>query len=267
MVNGEQWRKAMKAIVLISALAMVSSAGAQNVTNLDQQLAANQERMQARMQAEELRMTAEQVRILARLEPAELKLATEQNVLMARMEPLALPQMGMQMQVGGNVVRVGQVKDDLFAGTEKFAKGASDVTEVNLDPSMLGMIPAGSGASGLAKKMKFMVIHTYEYPKEGMYNPEDVEVYRKKLEDGTWNCGIHVKDKSGTTDICTRTAPDHESSEMVILTAEPKELTFIHMSGNMSLSDLQKMGGGAAGRRVLPVPPAPPEPPATPSTH
>jgi hypothetical protein len=138
-----------------------------------------------------------------------------------------------------------QVKDDLFAGTEKFAKGATDVTEVNLDPKMMGMVPASSVPGGLAKKMKFMVIHTYTYDKPGMYNQDDVDAYRKKLEDGTWSCAIHVKDKSGTTDICSRTAPDHEGSEMVILTAEPKELTFIHMSGNMSLDELKKMGGGS----------------------
>ena len=147
------------------------------------------------------------------------------------------------------IVRVSaaQVKDDLFAGTEKFAQGASDVTEVNLDPKMMGMIPAGKQGADLARKMNFMVIHTYTYDKPGMYRMEDVDAYRKKLEDGTWSCSIHVKDKSGTTDICSRTSADHEGSEMVILTAEPKELTFIHMSGRVSLSDLGKMGSSMGG--------------------
>jgi hypothetical protein len=179
-------------------------------------------------------------------------------------------QAGVHLQVGGSMVTVGQVKDDLFAGTEKFSAGASDVTEVNLDPKMMGMIPGGAGeASGLARKMKFMVIHTYEYPKEGMYKPEDVEAYRKKLQDGTWNCYIHVKDKDGTTDICSRMSPDHEGTEMVIMAAEPKELTFIHMSGNMSLEDLKKMGGGMGGnglnRRVQPAPPSPASPQSPPA--
>jgi hypothetical protein len=158
---------------------------------------------------------------------------------------------GMEMQAdgsAGSLMKVKQVKDDLFAGTEKFSKGASDVTEINLDPKMMGMIPGGkSGAAELAHKMRFMVIHTYTYDKPGMYNMDDVDAYRKKLEDGTWSCSVHVRDKSGTTDICSRTSSDHEGTEMVILTAEPKELTFIHMSGNMSLDDLQKMGGGGGG--------------------
>ena len=180
-------------------------------------------------------------------------------------------QAGVELQVGGSMVTVGQVKDDPFAGTEKFAKGASDVTEINLDPKMMGMVPGGAG--GMAHKMKFMVIHTYTYPKAGMYNDEDVEAYRKKLQDGTWSCSIHVKDKDGTTDICSRTSPDHEGSEMVILAAEPKELTFIHMSGDMSLEDLSRMGGRMGGGSMpntrIPLvapPPPPPTPSATPTS-
>ncbi len=136
-----------------------------------------------------------------------------------------------------------QVKDDLFAGTEKFAQGATEVTEINLDPKMMGMVPGRD--AGMAKKMKFMVVHTYTYDKPGMYKPEDVETYRKKLEDGSWSCSVHVREKSGTTDICSREMPGKEGTEMVILTAEPKELTFIHMSGNMSLDEMGKMSGGA----------------------
>ena len=148
---------------------------------------------------------------------------------------------------GGFAMAGAQVKDDLFAGTEKFSTGATDVTEINLDPKMLGMVGGKGDVSGLARKMKFIVIHTYTYDKPGMYRMEDVDTYRKKLEDGTWSCAIHVRDKDGTTDICTRPSPDHEGSEMVILTAEPKELTFIHMSGDMSLDDLSKMGGSVGG--------------------
>jgi hypothetical protein len=134
-------------------------------------------------------------------------------------------------------------KDDLFAGTEKFAKGAKDVSEVTLDPSMMGMIPGGNGGGALARKMYFIVIRSYEYDKPGMYKMEDVEVYRKKLDDGSWSCSIRVRDKDGTTDICSRQTADHKGSEMVIIAAEPKELTFIHMSGNVSFADLAKMGG------------------------
>ena len=166
--------------------------------------------------------------------------------MLAMKSLVAAPAFSMQAEnVAMAAAGAPQVKDDLFAGTEKFAKGATEVNEINLDPKMMGMIPGGKdGGSDLARKMKFMVIHNYTYDKPGMYRMEDVEEYRKKLEDGSWSCSIHVREKDGSTDICSRTSPDHESSEMVILTAEPKELTFIHMSGHMSLEDLSKAGGG-----------------------
>jgi hypothetical protein len=135
-----------------------------------------------------------------------------------------------------------QVKDDLFAGTEKFAAGASDVTEVNLDPKMMGMLGKGTSAD-LAHKMEFIVVHSYSYDKPGMYKMEDVEAYRKKLADGSWNCFVHTRDKSGTTDVCQRTAADNETNEMVIMTAEPTELTFVHLKGRLTVDDLRKMGG------------------------
>ncbi len=166
-----------------------------------------------------------------------------------------IPARAMQAQV----LAVGdpQVKDDLFAGTEKFAQGASDVTNINIGPEMLGMI-SGNQAADLAHKMKFILVRTYTYPNKGMYKLEDVEVYRQKLRSGSWNCFIHTYESNGgnSTDICNRALANHEGNEMVILTVAPKELTFIHMSGNASLADLSKLG--SLGNMNAPKPVTPP---------
>jgi hypothetical protein len=162
-----------------------------------------------------------------------------------------------------------QVKDELFAGTEKFAQGASDVTDVNLGPDMLGMV-SGKHGGDLAHKMNFMVVRSYTYPRAGMYRMEDVDAYRERLRTGDWNCFIHVHEsKTGeSTDICSRPSPNKQGNEMVIMAVEPKELTFIHMSGNGSLADLGKLGAlgnlgalGALGNMGGHVPPPPPVPP------
>jgi hypothetical protein len=197
------------------------------------------------------------------------------------------------------VMNAAQVKDDLFAGAEKFAQGASEVTEINLDPNTMSMIGRGSDVfmlsrdkdkdkdSSTAHKVNFIVIHSYKYDKPGMYNMDEFEAYSKKLTDGSWNCSIHVRSKTGSTDICSRAAGDHESNEMVILTAEPRELTFIHMSGKMSLNELSSMSRDATRlephgnqeinirvvnpepnakmRLMAPEPPMLPAPPTTPS--
>jgi hypothetical protein len=168
---------------------------------------------------------------------------------------VAIPVRAVRAQVENVSIGDPQVKDDLFAGTEKFEQGATDVTNVNLDGKMLGMV--GKGKDSLANKLNFIVVHSFTYDKPGMYRMEDVDAYRKKLTDGSWNCFIHTRDKDGTTDICTKTASDNETHEMVIMTAEPTELTFVHLSGKMSLEDLGKMSQHVGGPMVPAPPPHP----------
>ncbi len=150
-------------------------------------------------------------------------------------------------QAAGNTA---PVKDDLFAGTEKFAKGASDVTEVTMDPNSLDMV--GGPNANYAHRMVLNVVRTYSYDKPGMYNPVEVEEYRRKLETGDWHCSVHIRDlKNGeSTDVCSRNrAPD--MVENAILTTSPKSLTFIHnirkAKGQGSGLDL----GGASDMSLL----------------
>jgi len=241
--------------------------------------AANSEVQTARIQAQLAKLSAlnaadskmQAARIqgqLARLAPMEAKLEMSmvplQAEMLARSATMQARMMTRHLMMQDGMVSVGdpQVKDDLFAGTEKFANGASDVTDVNLGPDMLGMV-SGKHGGDMAHKLNFMVVKTYEYPKPGMYNMADVDAYRQKLKSGNWNCFIHTHEsKTGeSTDICNRPLPNGQGNEMVILTVEPKELTFIHMSGTGSLADLSKMGrmGGYEGN--IPAPPAPPSPP------
>ncbi len=118
-------------------------------------------------------------------------------------------------------------KDDLFGGTEKFAQGASSVTQIDMDPDTLGRV---GGKDGLqARQTVLSVVHTYEYDKPGMYRIEDVEAFRKKLETGDWHCSVHIRDmKSGeSTDVCNKRRTD-EMTEQAIITVEPMSLSFIH---------------------------------------
>jgi hypothetical protein len=210
-----------------------------------------------------------QVQMAPMMAKMDMMMAPMQAEMLARSAQMQVQMLARSVAMQAGMVSVGdpQVKDDLFAGTEKFAKGASDVTDVNLGPDMLGMV-SGKHGGDMAHKLNFMVVRTYEYPRPGMYSLADVDEYRQKLKTGNWNCFIHTHEsESGeSTDICSRALPNGEGNEMVILTVEPKELTFIHMSGKGSLADLGKLGKmGGMGGIVIPDPPDPPIPPAAPA--
>ena len=136
------------------------------------------------------------------------------------------------------------VKDDLFAGTEKFAKGASDVTELTMDPQTLQMV--GGRDAHRAHRMVLNVVHTYSYDKPGMYNIADVEEFRNKLNTGDWHCSVHTRDmKHGeSTDICNKSRTDG-MVETAIITVEPKELTFIHT--------IKQGGEGGGSELIMPM--------------
>jgi hypothetical protein len=283
------------AAMMVAAVS-VSAQTQQDATNTaDAQ--AQMAKMQAQVALQQAQLAPLQEKLVkkeAQLAPLREKLQTQMLPLEAKMDVMMAPlqaemlarsaAMQAQMLARGAVMQaemvgVGdpQVKDDLFAGTEKFAQGATNVTDVNLGPDMLGMV-SGKHGGDVAHKLNFMVVRTYEYPRAGMYKMEDVEAYRQKLRTGNWNCFIHTHESETgeSTDICNRALPNDEGNEMVILTVEPKELTFIHMSGKGSLADLGKLG--ALGHMHMgnlniqgpkpPTPPAPPEPPApAPNPH
>jgi hypothetical protein len=118
-------------------------------------------------------------------------------------------------------------KDDLFAGTEVFAKGATDITEITMDPDSLNLV--GGNDERRARSMVLNVVRTYTYDKPGMYNMSDVDAIRNKLNTGDWHCSVHVRNlKTGSgSDVCGKRRTDG-MKESAIIEVEPKQLTFIH---------------------------------------
>jgi hypothetical protein len=118
-------------------------------------------------------------------------------------------------------------KDDLFAGTEVFAKGASDITEITMDPDSLNLV--GGNDQHRARSMVLNVVRTYTYDKPGMYSMSDVDAIRNKLNTGDWHCSVHIRDlKNGTgSDVCGKRRTDG-MKETAIIEVEQKQLTFIH---------------------------------------
>ena len=144
-------------------------------------------------------------------------------------------------------------QDDVLAGVDKFAQGAKDSSEVTLDKRMLGlagsMISGKSDAKarGLMQKMDSVIVRDYEYAAPGQYKMEDVEQVRKRLDAGGWSHLVKTHSATETTDICVKTDGDGMMSELVIINAEPLELSFIHLRGHMSASDLSQMSASFGG--------------------
>lgn len=145
-----------------------------------------------------------------------------------------------------------QVKDDLFAGADKFSHGAKSSTEVNLDSKMLAMAAKFAGSdsddrsdkadANLVKKLEFVIVRSYEYEKPGQYSMADVEEFQRRLESGGWSHIVKTRGAAESTDVCVKTDDSGAFSELVVISAEPTELTFVHLKGHMSMDELTKAG-------------------------
>ena len=144
-----------------------------------------------------------------------------------------------------------QVQDDLFAGTDKFAKGAKSSTEVNLDKNMLAMAGKFMNDDGdgdkqekdLAKKLDFIVVREYEYAKPGEYNLADLAEFQKRLDAGGWSYVVKERSEHSSTSVCVKIDTEGGTTELIVIEAEPKELTFVHLKGHMTMRELTKIGG------------------------
>lgn len=132
---------------------------------------------------------------------------------------------------------------------DKLAAKAKETTNINLDGNMLGLAKNFLGdkgdeakAKGLMEKLKGVYIRSLEFSGEGEYSMADVDAARNKLTSMNWSPIVDVKSKKETTGIYVKT-DGKTITGLVILAAEPRELTLINIAGNIDPSELQALGG------------------------
>lgn len=136
-----------------------------------------------------------------------------------------------------------QTDDHLFDAVDKLGAKAKESNEVNLDKSMLGLAARKGGDKGeLAQKLDFIVVRDYEFAHENDYNMDDLKPIFKKLEDGGWKHLVRTREAKEMTDICVKQDAEGATREMVIISAEPKELSLVHLKGNVNLNDMKNFG-------------------------
>lgn len=134
-----------------------------------------------------------------------------------------------------------------------FLKGleakAREASNIDLGPEQMGLIKGFSGLIGgdlgdVATGLKRVKVYSLEFDKEGMYNLADAENVRAKVKsDAKWLSMMSVKEKGGFTEIMMHKGANGESDGILILVAEPRELTVVNIVGALDMTKLSKLGG------------------------
>jgi hypothetical protein len=134
--------------------------------------------------------------------------------------------------------------------TAIFAERAQETTSISLDKNMLqfaGKFLSSSDEDREAKQiianLDGIYVRTYEFQKANAYSPSEIEAFRRQLATPDWSriVSVHDKESKEDTDIYVRL--DGKIRGMFILVAEPSELTFVYIAGQLKAEDLDKLSG------------------------
>jgi hypothetical protein len=95
----------------------------------------------------------------------------------------------------------------------------------------------------LIQKLDGIYVRSYEFDKDDQYTGAEVESIRKQFAGSEWSSMVRERSKrGGGTDVYVKLV-NGDIHGMFVLDAEPKELTFVFISGPIRPEDLNELGG------------------------
>jgi len=141
----------------------------------------------------------------------------------------------------------------LPASFDKLAAKASESVDVNLNSNMLqfaGKFLSDKDADQAQAKrivggLKGIRVRTLEFANTGEYSMADVDAVREQLKAPEWSrvVGVNSKKDGENTEVYFKASEGAQIGGIVVISAEPKELTIVNLSGSISVDDLTALGG------------------------
>jgi Domain of unknown function (DUF4252) len=133
----------------------------------------------------------------------------------------------------------------------KLAEHATESVDVTLETSMLQLAskflskddPEEVQVKKLVSKLKGVYVRSFEFDKEGQYSMSDVESIRTQLKAPVWSRIVGVKSLNGENSEIYLKKDGEQIGGLVVIAAEPKELTIVHIDGPINPEDLSSLGG------------------------
>ncbi len=135
-----------------------------------------------------------------------------------------------------------------FKLLDKLGANAKESTNIALDGDTLKMASnfMGQGKDSirtLVNNLKGVFVRSFEFDKEGQYAEADLAPLRAYLKSPQWNKIVDVKEAGETSEIYLQPLPNNQLGGLAIISAEPKELTVVYITGILNMNDLGKLGG------------------------
>jgi hypothetical protein len=135
---------------------------------------------------------------------------------------------------------------------DALADKADDAVTVTLDKSMLQLAGKfmgdkdgdGDDVRKLLSGLDSIYVRSFEFKHEGEYSMADVEAVRNQLQSPAWGRLVGVRSKHGeNVDVYFKDGGNGHLGGIVVIAAEPKELTIVNIIGTLDPEKLADLGG------------------------
>lgn len=134
---------------------------------------------------------------------------------------------------------------------DKLAQRATESVDVTLDASMLQLAsgflsaddPDQARVKKLVAKLKGVYVRSFEFDREGQYSASDVEGVRASVKGPGWTRIVGVKSLKGENSEVYVKKDGNQFAGIVVIDAEPKELTVVDIDGPIDPEELSELGG------------------------
>ncbi|HTU45117.1 MAG TPA: DUF4252 domain-containing protein [Bryobacteraceae bacterium] len=143
--------------------------------------------------------------------------------------------------------------DDLqtLSSLDKLGQRAKESVDVTLDASMLQLASAFLSADDpdearvkkLVSKLKGVYVRSFEFDRDGQYSASDLEAVRGLVRGPGWSRIVGVKSLNGDNSEVYLKKDGSQVGGIVVIDAEPKELTVVHVDGPIDPEELRELGG------------------------
>jgi uncharacterized protein DUF4252 len=138
------------------------------------------------------------------------------------------------------------------ANVERLAAKAVETVNVTVDGALLQLAgkflsstdPDQKKIKTLIGNLKGIYVRSFEFANEGEYSAADVDSLRSQLRSPEWSKMVTVSSKKGgdNVDVFFKMEKD-KIAGLVVIAAEPRELTFVNIVGPIDLDQLSSLGG------------------------
>jgi Domain of unknown function (DUF4252) len=135
---------------------------------------------------------------------------------------------------------------------EKLSSKAKETVEVTMDGPMLRWAskflssedPQEKKVAALVANLKAIYVRSYEFDKDDAYTAAEVESLRDQARVPGWSrvVGVHSDTDGENVDVFFKLEND-KMAGIVVISAEPRELTFVHIDGPIEVDQLAELGG------------------------